>query len=78
MHSSAAACNRTAEPSTSLFGLHSLLAVVIVWLCAAYANIVLPLRSLSRQSHTDLVEPLVAAAVTLDPVYLSSEEGKNA
>ena len=50
---------------------------VVVWLCAAYANIVLPLCSLSRQSHADLVEPLIAAAVTLDPVYLTSKKRRN-
>lgn len=43
---------------------------IVVWLCAAYANIVLFLCSLSRQSYTDLVEPLIAAAITLDPVDL--------
>lgn len=43
---------------------------VVVWLCAAYADIVLFFCSLSRKSYTDLVEPLVTAAITLDPIYL--------
>lgn len=38
--------------------------------CAADADVVLILSLLSRHSHTNLVEPLVTAAITLDPVYL--------
>lgn len=72
VHLSAAACNKTADPSKVTFW--SSFSSVIVWLCAAYANIVLLLCPLSRQSYTDLVEPLIAAAVTLDPVYLKSSK----
>lgn len=60
--------NKTADPSK-----FSLFSSVIVGLCAAYANIVLLLCSLSRQSDTDLVEPLVTAAITLDPVHLRNK-----
>lgn len=60
--------NKTADPSKI-----SLFSSVVVRLCAAYANIVLLLCSLSRQSHADLVEPLVTAAITLDPIYLRNK-----
>lgn len=61
--------NKTADPSK-----FSLFSSVVVWLCAAYANIVLLLCSLSRQSDADLVKPLVTAAITLDPVHLKRME----
>lgn len=48
----------------------SLFCSAVFWLCAAYANIILLLRTLSRQADADLVKPLIAVAVTLDPVYL--------
>lgn len=36
------------------------------------ANVVLLLGHLGRNAHADLVEPLVTAAVTLDPVHLQA------
>lgn len=59
--------NKTADPSK-----FSLFSSVVVWLCTAYANIVLLLCSLSRQADADLVKPLVTAAITLDPVHLKT------
>lgn len=41
---------------------------------AAHANVVLFLRHLGRDADADLVEPLIAAAVTLDPVHLQESE----
>lgn len=72
VHLSAAARNKNCRSFKVTFW--SSFSSVVVWLCAAYANIVLQLCSLSRQSHTDLVEPLIAATVTLDPVYLKSSK----
>ncbi len=44
---------------------------------AADADVVLILSLLSRHSHTNLVEPLVTAAIALDPVYLRGRESMN-
>ena len=60
--------NKTADPSKVTFW--SSFSSFVVGLCAAYTNILVVLCSLSRKSHADLVEPLVTAAVTLDPVHL--------
>lgn len=38
--------------------------------CTPDTNVVLLLRHLGRNADADLVEPLVTAAVTLDPIHL--------
>lgn len=76
VHLSAVACKKNNKKNCWSFKVMfwSSFSSVVVWLCAAYANIVLFLCSLSRQSYTDLVEPLITAAITLDPVYLKSNK----
>lgn len=68
---SATACNKNCWSFKVTFW--SSFPSVELWLCAAYANIVLFLCSISRNSNTNLVEPLIAVAVTLDPVHLKAK-----
>lgn len=54
------------------------LAVLRVLPRAAGADVVLLLCRLCRDAHTHLVEPLVAAAVALDPVHLVQDRQRGA
>lgn len=59
---------QTTEQSTSSASLPP----VSIAQCASDTNVVLLLGHLGRNAHADLVEPLVTAAVTLDPVHLQA------
>lgn len=74
VHASAVAWRETAKILQRDDFWSSLSFPFVVRLCAAYADIVLLLSALRRESHTHLVEPLVTAAVTLDPVHLQDSQ----